>query len=387
MHPGRRSEAIRLLESRGQAALDPDQRYLLALLYLAAGDGKQCEQQVQGLLDRDGVLKNPEHLKLMVESQLNQGHLAEAERGPEELKKQGPRTLQLLGLECRLLKAQKRDAELLALLQAYARDHSEETARLALLLDEFGFSKEAEAAYRHVVAENPQDAQGAQFARQSSGSTEPDPGGPEPLETGPRRLAPDLAAGVGALAASSPSATDAQRGELKSWLLEALKTEPKSRALRLKLAYTQIRDGHLAEAESLYRAILAESPGDVKALNNLAELIAFHDGLRDEALGLVNRAIAAAGNVPSLLDTRAVVQIQLNQPRQAVDDLRTALTARPDAAMFHYHLARAYDQMGNPAEARKSFEQAERLGLGPASVELMERDEYNHLHHRLTNVP
>ena len=96
------------------------------------------------------------------------------------------------------------------------------------------------------------------------------------------------------------------------------------------------------------------------------------------------RKTEAAGGVPALLDTRAVVNLRRRQPEKALADLRQALAKTPEFSILHFHLAQAYHQSGNDAEAKKAFAQAERLGLKRDDVDRVERDEYDRLRRQLT---
>jgi tetratricopeptide (TPR) repeat protein len=382
--PARRGEAIRDLEAHDQrGALEPERRFLLALLYLADNERSKGEQQLLKLLNAGAGVRDPNHLTVMVRVQLDLGHLAEAERWLAELKQQGPMTPQILPLECSLLKAQNRESELRALLHAYERDNSDETGLLASLYDQFEFAPEADAAYRKAVVEKPGVHENVGRLIGFLGLQNRTQEALDLWKQVRATLTPDLAADAGVAVVVQASATDPQRREVETWLLETFKAQPTSRILGLKLAYLRMKVGRSEEAKSLYRKILAERPNEPEALNNLASLVAFHGGPRDEALSLVNQAIAVAGKVPVLLDTRALVHLQMNQPEQAIDDLRKALSATPNYPIAYFHLARAYDQMGNSADAHKSFVRAERLGVKPASMDFVERDEYSQLRRKL----
>jgi tetratricopeptide (TPR) repeat protein len=128
---------------------------------------------------------------------------------------------------------------------------------------------------------------------------------------------------------------------------------------------------------------LTETPDHVEALNNLASLLAFQDGYHEEALRLINRAIMVAGDVPSFIDTRALVYLQRNQPEQALVDLGQAKAAISESAVFHFHLARAYSMTQNEAEARKTFQHCEQLGLKRESLDPVERGSYDRLRQQL----
>ena len=257
---------------------------------------------------------------------------------------------------------------------------------VAALFDEFGFARQAEEAYRKAAAANPGEPQ--QLARLIGflGRQERTAEALELWEGACKVLPAEVAADLGTTVVTMPSATDAQRQKVEAWLARALKEQPSSRVLPLKLAFVWMNQGRNDEAQALYRQILASTPDDVEALNNLASLLAFQDDARkkDEALKQIDRAIAAAGGVPALLDTRAVVNLRRGQPEKALADLRQALAKTPEFSILHFHLAQAYHQSGNDAEAKKAFAQAERLGLRRDDVDRVERDEYDRLRRQLT---
>ena len=80
-----------------------------------------------------------------------------------------------------------------------------------------------------------------------------------------------------------------------------------------KLAAIRMRQGRFDEAENLFRRSLASNPR-IRGLNNLAWLLSHRDRASPGALELINRAIDVAGEDPGLLDTRAVIFLQLGQP-------------------------------------------------------------------------
>lgn len=384
--PGRRGEAIRELQSRDRVgSLDPEQRFLLVLLHLAENDREAAEALLLRLLGGEGRWKDPRHLAVMVGLQIDGGKLKEAGRWLAELKSRGPADAGLIALEGRLLRAQKRESELLSLIRNYALSHPDQTAAVATLFDQFGFVKEAEEQYRQAVEAKPADPQRLALLLGFLGRKHHMAEALALWERTSRGLAVETAAELGTAIVAMPSATDAQRQQVEAWLVQALKARPASRLLQLKLAYVRMSQGRFDEAQDLYRQILASNPDEPEALNNLAILLAFQDdpGKRDEAAERIDRAIAVAGAVPPLLDTRATVHLRRGQPQKAFADLRQALAADPRSSIFHFHLAQAYHQSGDDAEAKKAFDQAERLGLSREKVDRMERDEYDRLRRKL----
>jgi protein O-GlcNAc transferase len=111
----------------------------------------------------------------------------------------------------------------------------------------------------------------------------------------------------------------------------------------MKQAIDHHRDGRMAEAERLYRAILAAAPQHSDANHNLG-LIALHVGKAEAALPLFGAAIAA----------------------------------RPDISMYHVSLGNALQSLGRADEAEASYRQAVRVNPnmveGPYNLGVMLKD-------------
>ena len=58
----------------------------------------------------------------------------------------------------------------------------------------------------------------------------------------------------------------------------------------------------------------------------------------DEALKLIDRALDIAGPNPTLLDTRAVILMQLREGEKAVEAVREAVRSRPEKPIYYFHL-------------------------------------------------
>ena len=122
---------------------------------------------------------------------------------------------------------------------------------------------------------------------------------------------------------------------------------------------------------------------NIEALNNLAFQLALRENSSEEALKLVDRALDIAGPNPILLDTRAVVLMQLNQGDKAIEALHEAVNSRPDKPTYYFHLARAYQMTNAPAEARKALERSKVLGLNEEMIDPLERGTYRKLSHEI----
>ncbi|WP_149498586.1 tetratricopeptide repeat protein [Roseiconus lacunae] len=132
--------------------------------------------------------------------------------------------------------------------------------------------------------------------------------------------------------------------------------------------------GDFEAAEAIYRGILEREPENAVALNNLAVQLLDQEGRVDEAASLADKAIASAGPVPALLDTRATIAIAQGESEQALQWLSKALPAgNAGPAVFLFHRAAALHKLGREAEARESFETAIQAGLNQQGLGKRER--------------
>ena len=118
--------------------------------------------------------------------------------------------------------------------------------------------------------------------------------------------------------------------------------------------------------------LLVERPGNIMLLNNLATLLGETASGRERALRLIESAIAGYGRKSALLDTKAMILVELGQSDLAVRELKhLAASARPDSRIL-FRLAVAYHRLGKPEESAKQMTRA--LGLGVAEEVLTEHD-------------
>jgi Tfp pilus assembly protein PilF len=182
-----------------------------------------------------------------------------------------------------------------------------------------------------------------------------------------------------------PSASETHKSQIEAWLVEAIQKRPEAAGLLPKLAAIRLRQGRFDEAEALFRRTLASDSENPQALNDLAWMLTQREPSKhQEALELINRAIEVAGENPALLDTRAVIFLQMKQPDRALADLGRALALRPSSRASYFHMARAHLMARNEAESRKALQRAEELGLKPETVDPLERESYQKLRQELS---
>ena len=374
-----RQEAIRQLEALDKSnQLGPDERFLLAYLYNAEGQPDRYRAEMLTILA--GKEKNPRYLAPFIGFLIGRNELDQAGRWLAELKRQEPDGLATFELEARILKAGKRDQELLAFLQARGRQHPDQIGAVARLLDQFGFARQAEDAYRADIARAPKEPELALALANFLARHDRLDEAMEILKKAWTTCPPEPVAMLAMGIYDTPSASEAHKNQIEAWLVEAIQKHPDAADLLSKLAAIRLRQGRFDEEETLLRRTLASNPEDPRALNDLAWLLAHREPSKlQEALELINRAIDVAGENPALLDTRAVIFLQLGQPDRALQDLGKSLALRPSSRASYFHLARAHQMAGNEAESRKAFQRAEELGLKLETVDPLEREAYQKL--------
>ncbi len=110
------------------------------------------------------------------------------------------------------------------------------------------------------------------------------------------------------------------------------------------VVFAHISDVHMHgssdEAEKALREALKINPNHIKALNNLAYLLAVTRNRPADALPFAERADRLAPNVPQVLDTLGYVYTLLGRNKEALPLLEKAATLLPDNPDVKDHLSR-----------------------------------------------
>ncbi len=178
-------------------------------------------------------------------------------------------------------------------------------------------------------------------------------------------------------------ATKSQWQAVEDWLKHAIKekTGPAADSIALKFLLAEVYEYSTRPQESIgvYREILKEAPQHPPALNNLAYVTALApEGDTAEALKLINQALKLAGPNDELLDTRAVIYLQMKKPDRAIEDLRKVSFAN-SGAMRYFHLAQACDEAKDKTGAADAWRKALQLGLQLSSIHPLEVHTYDRL--------
>jgi tetratricopeptide (TPR) repeat protein len=136
-------------------------------------------------------------------------------------------------------------------------------------------------------------------------------------------------------------------------------------------ALTSRQSKTYADAESLYRSILAHNPACWLAHNNLGILL-IGSARREEGLAHYREAVRYKPDYIEAHFNLGTAALEGGQPTEAVEHFRVALTAARKDAATHNSLGVALQQLGRAAEALPYLETAVRLdpNLAPAHYNL-----------------
>jgi len=142
-------------------------------------------------------------------------------------------------------------------------------------------------------------------------------------------------------------------------------TAPAQLQALLQDALARHREGRLAEAEALYRRVLAASPENFEALY-LTGVASAQRSDHAGALALLNQARAINPGNAEAAYTRALVLKALNRLDAALADLDTAIALKPDYAPAHNDRGLVLKALGRAHEALASYDKAIALAPGNA---------------------
>jgi len=120
--------------------------------------------------------------------------------------------------------------------------------------------------------------------------------------------------------------------------------------------------GKKKEAVAKYRIVLEKSDSYVPALNNLAYLSASGYGSKEEALSLAISAFKKDPGNAGVMDTLGFALLKNNRLDDSKKVLEKAVKLLPDNPTVSFHLALAYKESGDKANALKMLQKALSLG-------------------------
>lgn len=162
----------------------------------------------------------------------------------------------------------------------------------------------------------------------------------------------------------------------------AVQKTPDSSNLLFQAASLAHLEGDYDSAIRFYRHSLKLSPNSAATKNELALLLALRGESLEEAMKLINLAMAEVGPLPFLLDTRASIFLAMKQPEPAIRDLKLAIADTPSPAKY-FHLAQAWLLVGNHMAAKSAMRSAIAAGIKPELIHPLERKALRELRGKL----
>jgi len=133
----------------------------------------------------------------------------------------------------------------------------------------------------------------------------------------------------------------------------------------LLLAVGFLEKDKIKEAILNWELALGKDPNEIRALNNLALVLAkeSEDNI-ERSIGLLNKAIALSPNNPEILDSLGDVLMMANRPKDAINKFELAIRFDPKRVGTRKKLVEAYQSNGMEDDAKtlsKVIEKLERI--------------------------
>jgi tetratricopeptide (TPR) repeat protein len=141
-------------------------------------------------------------------------------------------------------------------------------------------------------------------------------------------------------------------------LQKARELLPDNTMVMSELGLTLDHAGRWNEGKQIYEATLRLDPGNGIVMNNLAFLMAEHNGDLDDALTKATKAKQLLPNTPEVADTLGWIYLKKNLSDNAIEIFQNLVQKAPNQSTFHYHLGMALSQKGDKLKAIRQLTEA-----------------------------
>ncbi|MEX0641484.1 MAG: tetratricopeptide repeat protein, partial [Pirellulales bacterium] len=193
-----------------------------------------------------------------------------------------------------------------------------------------------------------------------------------------------LTVGINTLRARRDEVGTKYDSQVEQWLSRAKLENPDSISVQmLEADFYDVQEKY-DDAADIYRKLLARSDLDgfrrAVVLNNLSFLVALAGSSADasdlDPLKLVQEAEQILGPNADILDTKAVVLIERQRYKEAIDELKLSVTDKPTGAKY-FHLVVAHLGAGENRAALQAWEKAEAQGLTRDALNRLEHSRFD----------
>jgi tetratricopeptide (TPR) repeat protein len=125
----------------------------------------------------------------------------------------------------------------------------------------------------------------------------------------------------------------------------------------LALGLRHHQSGQLAQAEAVYRSILARDPRHADALHLLG-VLALQSGQHQSAVDLIGQAIGVSSGQAAYFNHQGIALANLGRNAEAADAFRKARQLAPQMSDVHYNLGNVLRDLGDTEGAIACFRQA-----------------------------
>ena len=136
---------------------------------------------------------------------------------------------------------------------------------------------------------------------------------------------------------------------------DAVAKNPNNIALLEAVATLRMQQEDFAKALVLYRKIDKLNPNRIRTLNNLAMACAETQGMAEQGIKPIQRAIELAGRIPELLDTYAAVLLKADRLEEAVAVLDEAISQKVEPR-YQFRKVQVLRAQGKESEAKKLWQ-------------------------------
>jgi len=388
---GSRAKAIDLLSglvADERTALAED-RFILAELHRRRDDLSNAADQLRKALASEP--EEPRFIAAYAQILIQRSEASEARLWIDRLKAIAPGERSTIGLEAQahFVSGQyDQVAEVLTNFVADGNDPTERAERRLWTIDQFGdyvaklpdttspagekLTAVTESLIAEHVRERPQDALRVATVHARLGHIDTALSALAKGGDSPEARSPELIEAVAIAVMTCPTVTAEQLAELQRLLEDSIARSDRATPLLAVSADLLGWRGDLSGASERYRELLERNANDVRALNNLAIVLALGERKYEVGLALIDRAIEIAGPYGALIDTRGLVHLSAGQTQEARKHFESALEESP-AAERYLHLAAAQWHSRDQEQAKQTLHKAVALGVAWEELHPLER--------------